>query len=249
MSKPRVGLQLIVYGKRPAEDLGGVLREVKQAGYQGIESGNLFQLGDPRVKDLLSETGLAVAGMHAGFADMATAERTDANIAYLKQVGARYLICSGVADGEGLERYEKAAPVFNAVGRRCKDAGLVFCYHNHNWEFEESGGVKGIHRLAELTDPALVKLCIDVYWVHIGGERPAEFVTRYADRAPYLHFKDGAPGIFKELGQGEVDLKAAVEAALAAKPEWIICEQDRTDKDVAQSITESRSYMRDELGL
>ena len=250
MAKPRVGLQLIIYGQRPTQDPVGVLREIKQAGYDGIEGGNLFQLGEPQmVKSLISQSGLGVAGAHSGFDDAQSRERTDANIAYLKEMGARYLICSGVAQGEGIERFQNAAPVFNEVGRRCKDAGMVFCYHNHAWEFEELNGVKGIHRLAELTDPKLVKLCIDVYWVHIGGERPAEFIARYADRAPYYHFKDGGPGEFKELGQGQVDLKAALKAALATNPEWIVCEQDRTDKNVAQSITESRTYMREVLGL
>lgn len=250
MGKPRIGLQLIIYGRRPAEDLAGVLGEIKQAGYEGIEAGNLYQAGDPpAVKRAITGNGLAVAGAHSGFEDAQSPERTDATIAYLKEMGARYLICSGVAPGAGIERFEKAAPVFNEVGRRCQRAGIVFCYHNHNWEFEEFGGVKGIHRLAELTDPKLVKLCIDVYWVTIGGEQPAEFIARYADRAPYYHFKDGAPGVFQELGQGQVDLKAATKAALATNPEWIVCEQDRTDKNVLQSVTESRAYMRDELGL
>ncbi|HUT74794.1 MAG TPA: sugar phosphate isomerase/epimerase [Armatimonadota bacterium] len=249
MSKPRIGLQLIIYGGRTAQDLGGVLREIKQAGYQAIESGARLQIGDPRVQDLLSETGLAVAGIHGDFRDVVSAERVDTILASLTQVGGRYFICSDVAQGDGIECYEKAAPVFNTVGRRCQEAGVVFCYHNHASEFKEFGGVRGIHRLAELTDPAVVKLCIDVYWVHIGGERPVDFIARYADRAPYFHLKDGAPGVFKELGQGEVDLKAATAAALAVNPEWIVCEQDRTDKEVRQSITESRAYMRDELGL
>ena len=114
MSTPRVGLQLIIYGSRPTEDPTGVLSEIKQAGYDGIEGPNLFQLGDPQiVKPLISQSGLDVAGMHSGFADAASAERTDANIAYLKEMGARYLICSGVAEGEGIERYEKAAPVLS----------------------------------------------------------------------------------------------------------------------------------------
>jgi sugar phosphate isomerase/epimerase len=250
MSKPRVGLQLIIYGGRPSQDPEGVLREIKQAGYQGIEGGNLFDLGDPpTVKGLIAKSGLSVTGAHSGFGDMQSPARLDANIKYVKEMGAKYLICSGVAEGEGIERYEKAAAVFNNVGRTCTDAGLIFCYHNHNWEFEEFNGVKGIHRLTELTDPDLVKLCIDVYWVTIGGEKPAEFIARYANRAPYYHFKDGGPGVFKELGQGQVDLKAATKAALATNPEWIVCEQDRTDKNVAQSITESRKYMREALGL
>jgi len=248
MGKPMVGLQLIVYGTRPESDLAGVLREVQQAKYEGVEGRDLLRMGGPGTKELLARTGLLVAGMHTGFAGIASAPELEASIAYLKEVGARYLISSGVAEGEGMARYEKAAPVFNDVGRRCRDAGIVFCYHNHAWEFEAFDGVKGIHRLADLTDPELVKLCIDVYWVHIGGEAPAQFIARYANRAPYFHFKDGAPGVFKELGQGQVDLRAALKAALATGPEWIVCEQDRTDKEALQSITESRTYLR-ELGL
>jgi len=249
MAAPKVGLQLIVYGGRPATDLEGVLREVAEVGYAGIESGNMFQMAEPaKVKDLLAETGLAVCGMHSGFADQQDPAAVERNIAYLKEVGSKYLICSGVAQGEGIERFEKAAPVFNKVGQTCKEAGLVFCYHNHNWEFEAYDGVKGIHRLCELTDPDLVKLCTDVYWVTVGGENPAEFIARYANRCPYFHFKDGEPGKFVELGQGKVDLVAAKQAALKAGPEWIVCEQDRTELEPKDSVAQSLAYLR-KIGL
>ena len=163
-------------------------------------------------------------------------------------MGAGFLICSGVADGEGIERFEKAAETFNHVGRTCRAAGLTFCYHNHAWEFEEFDGTKGIHRLAELTDPDLVSLNADVYWVHIGGEVPAEFIARYGKRIPYFHFKDGSPGEFVELGRGEVDLESALSAALAVEPAWIIAEQDRTAIDPADSVRISRECLK-ALGL
>ncbi|MBC7287491.1 MAG: sugar phosphate isomerase/epimerase [Armatimonadetes bacterium] len=218
---------------------------MKQAGYEGFEGGNMFAAhGESLIRDLLAETGLAVAGMHSGYGDQLDQAKLEANLAYLKAVGAKYYINSGVAQAEGIKAYEEAAETFNRVGQLCKQEGLVFCYHNHAWEFEEFNGVKGIHRLFELTDPDLVKACIDVYWVTIGGESPAEFVERYADRAVYFHFKDGGPGWFTELGKGEVDLVAAKDAALKVGPEWIVTEQDRSDKDPALSIQESLDYLR-----
>lgn len=250
MDKPKVGLQLIVYGARPQEDLPGVLREVSEAGYQGIEAGtNLADVPVQEAKALLGSAGLALAGIHGGYAQMGDPAKVDQFIAFFKEMNSRYLICSGVAEGEGIERFEKAAPTFNQAGEQCQKAGIVFCYHNHAWEFEEFDGVKGIHRLTELTDPNLVKLCVDVYWVTIGGEKPEEFIQRYQDRAIYYHFKDGAPGSFIELGQGTVDLPVATKAALACNPEWIVCEQDKTEKEPQQSITESRQYMREKLDL
>ena len=56
-------------------------------------------------------------------------------------MGARYLMCSGVADQKSMAGYEQSAEVFNRVGRRCREAGIDFCYHNHNWEFTSFDGV------------------------------------------------------------------------------------------------------------
>ncbi len=249
MVKPKIGLQLIVYGERPQKDLSGVLQEVAEAGYEGVETGAIFGPEQvPAIKDMLAETGLKYCGLHVGFADIADSARVQELCGVVKRLGGHYLICSGVAPGEGIQRYEKAADVFNVAGEATRNAGLTFCYHNHAWEFEEFGGVRGIHRLNELIDPTLVKLCVDVYWVAIGNEDPVEFIARYADRAEYFHFKDGAPGEFTELGQGTIDLIAAKEAALKTVKEWIVCEQDRTDKEPKQSIAESREYLRS-IGL
>jgi sugar phosphate isomerase/epimerase len=250
MAAPRIGVQLIVYRGREQEDLTGVLAEVRRARYDGIEAGNLSSIAPATVvRQMLADHRLVMSGVHTGYGDLEASDRLQSHLEFLQAVGARYLICSGVAPGEGIEAYEKAAETFNRVGEQCQQAGLVFCYHNHDWEFKTFNGVKAIHRLAEITDPALVQLCVDVYWVTIGGEVPREFIRRYAGRAQYFHFKDGAKGSFIELGQGTIDLSAARDAALEAGAEWIIAEQDRSDKEPGQSIAESREYMKSHLGL
>jgi sugar phosphate isomerase/epimerase len=249
MTKPKIGLQLIVYGGRPNEDFAGVLREAAEAGYGGVETGAIFTAEQvPAAKQALADACLEYCGLHGGFDDIADSARVQELCSIAKELGGHYLICSGVAPGEGIAQYEKAADVFNAAGAEIKKAGLTFAYHNHAWEFEEFDGVKGIHRLNELIDPRLVKLCVDVYWVSIGGENPAEFITRYADRAEYFHFKDGAPGEFVELGQGTVDLVGAKDAALKTVKEWIVVEQDRSAKEPKVSIAESIQYLRS-IGL
>ncbi|MCS7253777.1 MAG: sugar phosphate isomerase/epimerase [Armatimonadota bacterium] len=249
MPQVKVGIQLIIYGERVRSDLAGVLGEVKSAGFEGIETGNLFNISpQERVMELLKEHDLVVAGVHVGYNDVADEGKLSEHIEYLKRVGGKYLICSGVAKAEGIKAYELAADTFNSVGKRCAEEGLVFCYHNHAWEFETFDGVKGIHRLAELTEPELVRLCVDVYWVTVGGEDPVEFIRRYITRSPYFHFKDGAPGEFTELGKGKVNLHGSLQAAMDANAEWIVYEQDRTSKPVIESIRESREHLR-KLGV
>ena len=247
MQQPKIGLQLIIYGQRPEKDLARVAQEIAEANYDAMECGGVivdtYSVED--VNEILAQTGLELAGVHDGYADFTRQARIDEYLEFLDAVGGQYLICSGVAEGEGLAAFETAAETFNRVGEYCQQQGLTFCYHNHAWEFEEFDGVKGIHRLCELTDPALVKLNIDVYWVTIGGEDPADFIRRYSDRAGYYHFKDGAPGSFAELGQGTVDLVGAKEAAVGAgNAAWITVEQDDTDKEPRVSIVESREYLR-----
>ncbi|HPO07546.1 MAG TPA: sugar phosphate isomerase/epimerase [bacterium] len=245
MNKPNTGLNLIIFGDRVQNDLEDVLSEASQAGYTAIETRNFFEThGESRFKEILAETGLQVAAIHVGYEELTWQGKTDTHLRYLEAVGAKYFLCSGVSDLHCLEGFERSAEVFNRVGRQCRDAGIRFCYHNHDYEFRAWNGVKGIHRMLELCDQDLVGLCADVYWVHIGGENPAEYIDRYRDRVHYCHFKDGSPGRFTELGRGEVDLPSARDAVLRAGVEWIVVEQDKTDKAPKDSIRESLEYLR-----
>jgi len=245
MGKPKIACQLIIFGRRNREDLPGVLEEVAEAGYAGIEGGG----GNAaEMRKLLDGAGLALAGVHGGFGPF---DNLDSTISYMKQLDCRLLMCSGVGDTKrGLVAYEEAAKVFNDVGRRCHDAGIKFCYHNHSWEFQKYDGVTALERLYELTDPRYVYTCVDVYWVQHGGESPVEFLRKHLDRVGTVHFKDMKNETFAEVGQGIVDFPGIMEV-LSAKDdlEWIIVEQDSTQRTPKESVTMSRKYIKDKLGL
>ncbi|NLC56311.1 MAG: sugar phosphate isomerase/epimerase [Armatimonadetes bacterium] len=250
MAQPRVGIQLILYGQRWQHDLAGVAREVAQAGYDGIETGNLTAFYPAeQVRAILAETGLELMGIHLGYEDVADPTRLNAGLDFITAMGGSYLTCSGVGEIRGIETYTQAAATFNQAGHACRARGVTFCYHNHAWEFESLEGTQGIHHLLAHTDPAAVKLCIDLYWVYIGGEDPAQFIHRYADRVGYYHVKDGSPGRFTDLGRGNVDLPAALEAALRTDADWLVYEQDQTDQEPFRSAIESRQYLRNQTGL
>jgi sugar phosphate isomerase/epimerase len=107
-------------------------------------------------------------------------------------------------------------------------------------------------RKREPACPTLVKLAIDVFWLHVSGVNPAEFITRYANRAGYYHFKDGAKTpdgpSFIELGQGEVDLVGARDEVLQHPLDWIVCEQDRSELAPKVSIKQGFDYLK-RIGL
>jgi len=259
VANPRIAAQLIVYGGRPEFDLAGVLTELAQAGYAGAEIGTNFMDADRvQVKAAFANAGIALSGIHGGYGSIPDASWQAKAIEFCKDMGAKHIICSGVADNDSLEGYIETGAVFNAFGARCKEAGLNFLYHNHAWEFRVFDGVKGIHKLCEVTDPDLVKLNVDVYWVTVGGEKPEEFIERYGNRVGYYHFKDGpytptgsiAPGPyeFTELGRGSVDLAAALAAARRHDPQWIVYEQDQSKLDPTEAARISLAHLRS-LGL
>ncbi|HXG24598.1 MAG TPA: TIM barrel protein, partial [Chthonomonadales bacterium] len=184
MAQPTASIQLIVFGQRNQTDIAGVLRDVATAGFPAIEAGNLFAAhGEDKIRCLLAENNLQVSGAHFGYGDYADSDKLAANIAYCKALGIRHMICSGVADTKTVEGYRHSCKLFNAIGTRLRDEGMVFNYHNHAWEFDNLGGVNGMQILAQETDTEVVKFNIDVFWVTIGGENPVEFIRRHAARA------------------------------------------------------------------
>src|SRR5262245_13208370 len=107
MATPQVGIQLIIFGQRQREDLPGVLRAVAEAGYAGVEAGNLArQLPVAEVRSLLEGSGVRLCGVHSSFQEFGDAAKLDENIRFTRDLGARYLMCSGVGDrSAGLAAY------------------------------------------------------------------------------------------------------------------------------------------------
>ena len=258
MSVPRVSVQLIIFGERNRTDIEGVLNDVANAGYAAIEAGNLFETyGEDATHRMLANSELQVSGAHFGADDFEKTERLKSNILYAHAVGIKDLMCSSYIE-KSVEGYKKAAAIFNQAGKTLVEEGLHFNYHNHAWEFDDIGGVTGMEVLAQETNPDYVKFNVDVFWVWYAGGDPTEFIRKYKDRMGYFHFKDGTSSVdstgkrqpdFCELGRGEVDLKAAFQAATEVGARWITTEQDNTKLTPLESIKISRDYLQKTLGI
>lgn len=253
----KLGIQNIIFGKRNSEDFAGVLRDVKEAGYDGAEIGNMEgSRSVEEVVQLFSTAGLSVAGYHTGYNTFIDLNSLPRIADHLTGVGGKYLMCSGTA-GRDRDGFLRSAEMFDRAGRILTAHGVNLCYHNHNWEFFDLGnGETGMDILTANTEMDAVKLCIDVYWVACAGGDPAAFIRTHQNRAVYFHFKDGTfdtasqqPLSFTELGRGQVDLKAAMEVAREVNPEWIVTEQDNTEGDPKESARISAEYARKELGI
>ena len=170
-----VSLQLYTVRDECEKDYPGTLRKVAEIGYPGVELAGC-PLKAEELKSLLDDLGMQVSGSHAGVEILESdpGKAIEFNLA----IGSRYMILPYLPDEcrTCADDYKRVAARANEVGALCNEHGLTFCYHNHSFEFETFEGRTGYDILVQETDPALVHLEIDTYWVQHGGHNPAEFL-------------------------------------------------------------------------
>src|SRR5699024_8581608 len=125
------------------------------------------------VKKVLAAKHLKVAGSHTGIDDL-QGEKYQATIEYNKAIGNNLIICPYLDESyrNSKTAYLKTAELLNEIGEKCASDGMVFGYHNHNFEFESYGDKTGFDLLFENTDEKLVKIELDAYWVTYAGFNP-----------------------------------------------------------------------------
>jgi sugar phosphate isomerase/epimerase len=155
--------------------------------------------------------------------------------------------------------FHRWAAEINRMGRRCRELGARFSYHSHAFEFRRFGERTGLEILLGESDPDVVYWEPDVYWLTFAGEDPAAWISRYAERSRLVHLKDMKPGLrpadpidanakdlaaylSTSLGDGTIDEAPAIAAATSA--EWLIVEQDFSERPMLESIARSRQHLR-----
>lgn len=167
------------------------------------------------------------------------------------------------------DQWQVFAKGANYVAQRVMDeAGLRTVFHHHIGTWIETPAET--ERLLSMTNPEILGLVFDTGHWSFGGGNPVEGIHKHADRIWHVHFKDHDPtiarqsrenewdgptsvgeGIFPELGKGDVDFPAVLEALKAIDYDgWVVVEQDvlpgmGTPKESAQN---NRDYLK-QIGL
>lgn len=174
-------------------------------------------------------------------------------------------------DGMSDAQWDAAVQILERVGENCRELGLRAVFHHHAGTFIETP--KEVARLCESTDPDLLGLCLDTGHYFFGGGDPVDAVRLYGSRIRHLHLKDVKlpiladarrdgvgfleavrRGVFCELGEGVIDLKAIIQNMTAVGySDWAIVEQDvdtrSADVRPFESARRSRKFLRDEIGI
>ena len=180
----KVYLQTYSLGQTFRDDFKGSMEKLKALGYDGVEfAGYYGDMTATELKAYLDEIGMECVSGHVQL------NQIEETIPFLKEVGARLIICP-MTRFQTKEECLQVAAEFNRLGKLAKEAGLQFGYHNHTDEFAEIDGKYLLEIVMENTDPDLVKFQIDVGWAAAAGINVPEFLTKYQDRLCAIHVKE-----------------------------------------------------------
>ncbi len=243
-SLEKIGLQLYTVRSLMAKDFEGTLREVAAAGYHEVEFAGYYQRPADQIKALLQDLQLDAPAAHVGLKPVR--DQLDELIEQARTIGHRFLIVPSLPESErgSLDAYRRIAAEFNRFGERCKEAGLRFGYHNHAFEFQAIEGRLPYEILLNETDPALVAMEVDLFWMISAKQDPLSYFERHPGRFVLCHVKDmDSSGGMVDVGSGTIDFRTLFAKADQAGLRHFIVEHDRPAAPLA-SIRASCEYLK-----
>lgn len=263
--KYKIGYQLFSIRDEMAKDPISTLKDLKSMGYEdfeayGFDDGKDEYYGhrSSEFKKILDDLGLTITSGHYGFSpylDKSDDELkgfVDRCIAGAKTLDSKYITWPWIApEQRTIDHYKLMAEKLNLIGAQVKEAGLGFAYHNHGFEFEDHDGQNGFDIVLHETDPTLVKLQIDMYWVmHSSKTTPKELVRLQPGRFVMWHIKDmdKVTRDYTELGNGSIDYVDILPDPVASGLEFYYLEQGGNfARNSRQSASDSIGYFKANL--
>ncbi|SHN22493.1 sugar phosphate isomerase/epimerase family protein [Gracilibacillus kekensis] len=152
------------------------------------------------------------------------------------------------------------------TAKRLKEEGIKLYYHTHHIEFQRFDGKFLLDLMKENTTELGFEL--DVHWIHRAGVDPVDFIKQYKDRVSLIHLKDYRIGNldvteedlkdmgnffnkfvnlieFAEVGEGNLNMPAIIEASQEAGAKYFLIEQDDTyGRDPFDCLHDSAENLR-----
>ena len=240
-----IALQLYTLRLELEGDFEGVVRQIAEMGYAGIETAGFPpSTSAEEAGRLFHELGLTVTSAHT---PLPLGKDKNQVIEMAEALGCRKIVCAYMpAENYSTpDKTKKTCEMFNEASIVVKEHGLVLGIHNHAWEFESGSGSYPYQAWLDYLEPEIF-FELDTYWIQVAGLDPAFIVKKFGARAPLLHIKDG-PTDNKEapmvaVGDGLMDFAAIIQAS-QSHADWLIVELDRCATDMIEAVDKSFHYL------
>jgi sugar phosphate isomerase/epimerase len=253
--KDTPGIVSYTYRKSFDKDVAATLDTIKRMGITNIEFSNLFKRTAKEIRQMLDERGMKCTSFGVSYDDLVN--KTSEVAENAKTLGASYVRVAWIPH-EGpatIETIKKAAEDFSKAGKFLKENhNLMFCYHNHGYEFVPYENGTLFDYLVANTDPKYVNFELDIVWAFLPGYDPAELIKKYPKRFKLMHVKDVRKGIKGDatgridtdsnvaLGTGQIDIASIIKAAKKSDIEHYYIEDE--SNAVNAQVPVSLSYLK-----
>lgn len=241
-----VGVQLYTVRAQMQADVEATLARVARIGYREVEFAGYFRRTPAEIRSALRANGLTAPSSHIPLEMTRDAEQWDRLLDDARVMGHRYLVVAWTpADlRRTLDDWRRIGELFNRAGERAHGHGIQFAYHNHDYEFVELDGRLPFDVLLESSDPNLVQVEMDLFWIRKGGQDPLVYFERWPERFPMVHVKDmTGDGRMVDVGAGVIDWCRILGRARQAGIRHYFVEHDEPP-DAFASITASYQALR-----
>ena len=173
------------------KNMAATLDTIKSLGVTDMEFSNLFGKTAADVRKLLDERGMKCSSFGISYVD--ALNKTAEVGQNAKILGAKFVRVAWVPH-EGpftLDVAKKTVTDFNQIGKALQtNFNLMFCYHNHGYEFQPYEQGTLYDYIVQNTDPKYVNFEMDVLWTFFPGQNPVTLLEKYPKRFKLMHLKD-----------------------------------------------------------
>ena len=263
--KYKMGYQLYSIRDEMAKKPIATLNALKEMGYQDFEAygyddqqDSFYGLKSSEFKKVLDDLELSVTSGHYGFSPYLEKSEDDLKrfvdrcIIGAKNLNSKYITWPWIApEQRTIDNFKLMSKKLNTIGEQIIKADLGFAYHNHGFEFEDHDGENGFDIIMKETDPSLVKLEIDMYWVmHSSNYTPKELIESQPGRYVMWHIKDmdKISRDYTELGNGSINYLEILPDPIKSGLEFFYIEQGGNfASNSVKSATDSAAYFKKNL--
>jgi sugar phosphate isomerase/epimerase len=244
------GVQIAGIRHEAEQDLPQLLHALRQIGFTEVELHTIvYNHPAATLRHMLEDAGLRSPAGHFSLSAI------EPQINYARELGLEYMVAMLRPNPQTLDEYKQIAGQLNQTGSFVHDHGMKFALLFHNHELKPQDGSSGFAELMKHTDPALVSLEVDIYWIVQAGLAPSDFLRQHKDRVKLLHLKDRLPGFpttyttdpdsdhSTELGKGSINWGTLLKQARKQGIRYAFLDYDKTSIPILDSLKQSFTYL------
>lgn len=246
------GVQIATVRHEATQDLARLLQALHQIGFTQVELQSVvYSHPAATLRQIIEDAGLKAVAGHFSLPNIET------SIDYAHELGLNYMVAMLPRPRpESLDQFRAIATQLNKIATVVRSHGMEFALLFHNVELVPQDDSSGFNELLKHTDPALVHLEVDVYWISQAGLDPATFLREHKDRVKLLHLKDRLAGFpftyttdagsdhSTELGKGTISWPALLRQAQQQGIRYAYLDYDKTASPVLESLNQSFAYLK-----